>query len=172
MRLPSATGWHLPVGQLLRKAVIVTEAKLLHGHGVIFIYDRDDVRVEDPFDCIRGILPPHSAIDVIVRQQQLGDFDAVLFEGRAYMRISSGWPAAAQACFPGRSSGRWPRPNMWTPAAIAPADDDTGIPVLDEEVISDANRRNCLPSSARPPERGEDPRPKLDDDSSHGAVGR
>ena len=37
----------------------------------------------------------------------------------AYMRISSGWPAAAQACFPGRSSGRWSRPNMWTPAAIA-----------------------------------------------------
>ena len=37
----------------------------------------------------------------------------------AYIRMSSGWPAAAQACLPGRSSGRWSRPSIWTPAAIA-----------------------------------------------------
>ena len=123
------------------------------------------------FDCIGGILPPHSAINVIVRQQQLGDFDAVLFEGACIHAHKSGWPAAAQACFPGRSSGRWSRPNMWTPAAIAAL-----LTMTQEFPLRPSNlgrEPTKLPSIKRTPAGArEDARAKLDYDSSHRAVGR
>ena len=51
---------------------------------------------------------------------------------------------------------------MWTPAAIAALLTMTQeFPVLEQRAISDANRRNCLPSSARPPERERTPVPNL-----------
>ena len=75
----------------------------------------------------------------------------------AYMRISSGWPRHRPVFQEDlQVAGR--DPTCGRPRNRRTADDDTGIPVFDE-AISDANRRNCLPSSA--PRRSRTPVPNL-----------
>ena len=85
--------------------------------------------MKDPFDRIGGILPPHSAIDIIVRQQQLGDFDAVPFEGRCIHAHKFRLAGRGTGLF----SGKIFRSLVETQHVDArgnrgTADDDTGIP--------------------------------------------
>ena len=126
-----------------------------------------------PFDRIGRILPPHAAVDVIVRQQQLGDFDAVPFEGRGIHAHKFRLACRGTGLFAGKIfRSLVEAQHVDARRDRRTADDDARVSVLDE-----GSNLGCeatkLPSIKGPPAGArEHPGPKLDYNSSHKAVDR
>ncbi len=104
-----------------REPVVVAEADLARGHGVVLVDDRDDAELEQPGEGLVRVAVVAAPGDVVDGQQHLADDEAVAREPLGVAgdraRPARRWPRPAGSR---RSRGRRSRPSGPRPAAMAP----------------------------------------------------
>ena len=116
------------VGDERGDAVVVAEADLVVGDGVVLVDDRHAAELEQPGQRSAGVEVLAPAHEVVRDEEHLRGDDAVTDRARRGRAPSAGvCPAAASACNVAMSAGRAVRPSAATPADTAPDDDDEDL---------------------------------------------
>ena len=130
--------------------VVVAEADLVRGHGVVLVDHGDDAEVQQPVQRAEGVGVLAAAHEVLGGQEHLADGDAVGAEG---VRVAGHQQALAHAgggLLGGEVAGTLPRPSGASPAAMAPEDTRMiSVPAL--RLCARASARSVRASSEIPP---------------------
>ncbi len=133
-----------------REPVVVAEADLVGGDGVVFVDDGHDAEVQQPVEGAEGVGVLAAAHEVLGGEQHLADGDAVGAEG---LRVAGHQQALAHAgggLLGGEVAGALGEPSGASPAAIAPEDTRMiSVPAL--RWCARASARSVRASSEMPP---------------------
>ena len=114
------------VGDEGGEAVVVAEADLVVGDGVVLVDDRHDAEVEQAGEGAAGVQVLAAVHEVERGEQHLPGDEAVAAEARRRRRASAGSGPRPRppAGWPRRGAGSPPSPSAGRPAAMAPERDE------------------------------------------------